>query len=168
MAGRIRIVSALGAAVLGFGIYAVGAHSPGVAVASSEAELSVGAASNEVHVYKSPTCGCCGKWVQHLRANGFTVRTTDVPNVDPIKRSNGVPGKLASCHTALVAGYVVEGHVPAEDLKRLLAERPKVAGLAVPGMPIGSPGMEGPNPERYRVMSFGGVDGTEVYATHGP
>jgi hypothetical protein len=121
----------------------------------------------EVHVYKTPTCGCCAKWIDHLRAEGFSVRATDVSDVTPIKTENGLPGQLASCHTAFVGGYLVEGHVPAADVKRLLEERPDVAGLAVPDMPIGSPGMEGPNPERYQVLSFG-AKGVEVYAEHGP
>ena len=121
----------------------------------------------EVQVYKSPTCGCCDKWIEHLRAEGFGVRATDVADVTPIKRENGLPPQLASCHTAFVGGYLVEGHVPAADVKRLLAERPDVAGLAVPGMPIGSPGMEGPRPERYRVLSFGS-EGVGVFAEHGP
>lgn len=131
--------------------------------------LSIPAAAEpaEVHVYKSPTCGCCEKWIDHLRAEGFRVRATDVADVSPIKAENGLPDGLAACHTAFVGGYLVEGHVPASDLRRLLAERPDVAGLAVPGMPIGSPGMEGPNPERYRVLSFG-RDGVEVFAEHGP
>ena len=88
----------------------------------------------EVKVYKSPACGCCGGWVSHMRANGFRVVTTDVADVMPIKRSSGVPDALASCHTALVDGYALEGHVPAADVWRLLRERPKVTGLAVPGM----------------------------------
>ena len=121
----------------------------------------------EIRVYKSPTCGCCTKWIDHLRANGFSVRATDVPDVNPIKRENAVPPRLAACHTAFVEGYVLEGHVPAEDVRRLLAERPAVSGLAVPGMPIGSPGMEGPNPERYDVLAFDAA-GTNVFSSHGP
>ena len=121
-----------------------------------------------VHVYKAPTCGCCTKWIEHLEANGFEVRATDVPDVNPVKQMNGVPMELASCHTALVGGYVIEGHVPAADIRRLLAEKPPVVGLAVPGMPIGSPGMEGPRPERYRVIAFDAKRETTTFATHGP
>jgi hypothetical protein len=120
-----------------------------------------------VQVYKSPTCGCCNKWIDHLESNGFSVHATDVPDLAPIKAENGVPRRLASCHTAIVDGYLVEGHVPAADVRRLLRDRPKVSGLAVPGMPIGSPGMEGPNPERYQVLSFG-PEGVSVFSTHGP
>ncbi len=121
-----------------------------------------------VTVYKSPTCGCCSKWVKHLEANGFSVETHDVRDVTPIKLANGVPRGLSSCHTALVEGYVVEGHVPAADVIQLLDERPSIVGLAVPGMPIGSPGMEGPRPERYSVMSFDAEGQVEVFASHGP
>jgi hypothetical protein len=128
---------------------------------------SSAAEPTEIQVYKSPTCGCCTKWVDHLRDNGFSVTVTELQDVTPIKLENGVPNRLASCHTAIAEGYIVEGHVPAVDIRRLLSERPKISGLAVPGMPIGSPGMEGPNPERYQVLSFG-ADGTRVFSEHGP
>ena len=122
----------------------------------------------EVHVYKTPTCGCCGKWVDHLRQRGFPVRTTDLPKLDEVKSMNGVPRQLSSCHTAIVGSYVIEGHVPAEDVIRLLSEKPAIAGLAVPRMPIGSPGMEGPNPQRYRVLAFDSDSKVTIFATHGP
>ena len=128
---------------------------------------SAAAEPAEIHVYKSPKCGCCSKWVDHMKSNGFTVTETNVDDMTSIKRENGIPQKLSSCHTALVDGYVVEGHVPAADLKRLLEERPKVAGIAVPGMPMGSPGMEGPHPERYQVISFG-ESGVSVFSEHAP
>jgi hypothetical protein len=121
-----------------------------------------------ITVYKSPTCGCCGKWIEHLEADGFAVEAIDVENVGQIKKKNGVPAELASCHTALVDGYVIEGHVPAEDVKRLLEERPEITGLAVPMMPIGSPGMEGPNPEPYEVIAFTEEGSAYTYASHGP
>ena len=120
-----------------------------------------------ITVYKTPTCGCCGKWIEHLEAGGFAVEAIDVENVGQIKKKNGVPAELASCHTALVDGYVIEGHVPAEDVKRLLEERPEIAGLAVPAMPIGSPGMEGPNPEPYDVIAFTEEGSAHTYASHG-
>ncbi len=107
-----------------------------------------------ITVYKSPWCGCCGGWVDHVRAAGFAVEVHDVEDLTPIKRVAGVPGDLASCHTASVNGYAIEGHVPADVIRRLLAERPAVRGLAVPGMPVGSPGMEGPSPEPYAVYAF--------------
>lgn len=121
-----------------------------------------------VQVYKSPTCGCCSKWIDHLRQHGFTVTATDLPDVSEIKKQHSVPGELSSCHTALVGGYIVEGHVPAPDVLRLLKVRPAVAGLAVPRMPIGSPGMEGANPERYDVLSFDRQGHVAVFSSHGP
>jgi hypothetical protein len=122
----------------------------------------------EVTIYKSPSCGCCSKWVRHMEEHGFSVEAHDVPDVAPIKIANAVPKHLASCHTAFVGGYIVEGHVPASDVARLLAERPPVAGLAVPGMPIGSPGMEGPDPEAYRVLSFDAEGRIRIFSSHRP
>lgn len=116
-----------------------------------------------VHVYKSPTCGCCKAWVAHLEENGFRTEVEDMPNVDPVKQKLGVPGHLASCHTGVVNGYVIEGHVPADVIRRLLAEKPAVAGLAVPGMPMGSPGMEGLRKEAYDVVAFGKDGSQSVY-----
>jgi hypothetical protein len=98
--------------------------------------------ATEVTVYKSPICDCCNKWVEHMRANGFTVEALNVADSVPHKKANRVPPVLGSCHTATVGGYVIEGHAPADDIHRLLKERPKVYGLAVPGMPAGSPGRE--------------------------
>ncbi len=121
-----------------------------------------------MQVYKTPTCGCCGKWVEHMRAAGLTVEVTELDDVSPIKRRERLPPQLASCHTAIVGGYVVEGHVPAEDIIRLLKEKPAIKGLVVPGMPIGSPGMEGPNPQRYQTLALKADGSVEVYATHGP
>jgi hypothetical protein len=121
-----------------------------------------------VEVYKSPTCGCCANWVKHLQANGFTTRVTDIENLSEIKTRNNVPDPAQSCHTATVDGYVLEGHVPAADVRRLLKERPAVLGLAVPGMPIGSPGMEVPNvkPQPYNVMSFDRRGQLKIYSSH--
>lgn len=106
-------------------------------------------------------------WVDHLRESGFEVETRDLPNLTAVKDSLGVPGSLASCHTAVVDGYVVEGHVPANEIKRLLSERPDVRGISVPGMPLGSPGMEVPGrpPQTYDVVSFGEA-GAQRYATY--
>ena len=122
-----------------------------------------------VDVYKDPTCGCCSKWVEHLQAAGFTVRTTNTGDLSDFKTKHNVPARVRSCHTALVDGYVVEGHVPAADIQRLLKERPaNVAGLGVPGMPIGSPGMEvaGTKAQRYDVIAFVKDGSTRVFATH--
>ena len=108
-------------------------------------------ATTTVEVYKSPTCGCCEKWVDHMRDNGFTVNTKDVGNKE-IRKEMGMSETLGSCHTALVNGYVIEGHVPAQDIKRFLRERPKALGLAVPDMPHGTPGMEGKRVDPYSVL----------------
>lgn len=122
-----------------------------------------GPRSEEVVVYKSPWCGCCEGWVDHMRASGFEVTVREQEDLTAIKRLSGVPEKLESCHTAFVGGYAIEGHVPAGAIERLLAERPPVRGLAVPGMPIGSPGMEGADPEPYEVMTFTQGGATTVY-----
>lgn len=111
-------------------------------------------ADAKMTVYKSATCGCCSKWVDHLRANGFEVETHDTDTLNDVKNEHGVPEKLASCHTALVDGYVVEGHVPADVVKRLLKERPQATGIAVPGMPLGSPGMEAEISQPYKILLF--------------
>jgi hypothetical protein len=120
-----------------------------------------------VEVWKSPTCGCCTAWVDHLKAAGFAVTVHDVDDVEAVKTAHGVPRALRSCHTALVGGYVVEGHVPAADLRRLLAERPQAGGLAVAGMPQDAPGMDMHTGEPYQVVLFGAPGGgTTVYASH--
>ena len=120
---------------------------------------------SEILVYKTPTCGCCAKWVNYLRANGFAVRAVDLEQLTDVKREKHVPAELVACHTAVVAGYVVEGHVPVSDIQRLLNDRPEVTGIGVAGMPEGSPGMEGPNPETYEVVAFG-PSGKYVFSRH--
>lgn len=105
-------------------------------------------------VFKTPWCGCCGAWVDHMREAGFAVTVRSLENLNPIKTMAEVPLQARSCHTALVGGHVVEGHVPADVIQRFLAAAPDARGIAVPGMPVGSPGMEGPNPEPYTVYSF--------------
>lgn len=119
-----------------------------------------------VAVYKSPYCGCCGAWVAHMQANGFRVETHDVADVTPIRRRAGVPDALASCHTALVGAYAIEGHVPAADVKRLLGEQGKVRGLAVPGMVAGSPGMEQGPPQHYATIAFDERGASTLYSRH--
>lgn len=121
-----------------------------------------------VLVYKTPTCGCCNGWIEHLEEEGFTVDARDTRDLMTVKRDAGVPTQLSSCHTAIVDGYVVEGHIPAEHLKSLVADRPDIAGIAVPGMPTGSPGMEGPNPQPYQVISFTRDGELSVYAEVDP
>jgi len=100
-----------------------------------------------VHVWKTPTCGCCTDWITHLRDNGFQVEVQDVPDTSAVRERLGIPMEYGSCHTAQVDGYALEGHVPSREIRRLLAERPAAVGLAVPGMPLGSPGMDGPEYE---------------------
>lgn len=149
----------LGAVLASLGLFAFTRLQPDAAQA--EGDLPV------VQVYKSPTCGCCSKWVDYLRTEGFTVETTDVADLTAVKARYGVPGAMSSCHTALVGGYVVEGHVPAEDLRRLLSEQPDVTGIAVPGMPIGSPGMEqGDRRDPFATYAFRPNATPEVFARH--
>ena len=119
-----------------------------------------------ITVYKDPSCGCCKNWIAHLIKHGYAVDAKDSPNMTEIKRTLGVPTGLTACHTAMVNGYLIEGHVPAADIDRLLAQKPKVAGLAVPGMPAGSPGMEGANAQRYQVLTFDKTGKTTVFAKH--
>ncbi len=138
-------------------------------LAAAAAALSCGvgaqAAPVAITVYKSPTCGCCAKWVEHLQAAGFRPEVHDEAQMDAVKTKIGVPADLRSCHTAVVDGYAVEGHVPADVIRKLLAERPKVAGIAVPGMPVGSPGMEsGDQKTPYDVVAFTKDGATSVYA----
>ena len=133
----------------------------GPAIAATESNKSP-----LIKVYKSPTCGCCSKWIDHVQTAGFQVEATDVVDVAVYKQQYGVPRELSACHTGIVAGYVVEGHVPADDIIRLLREQPDVVGIAVPGMPMGSPGMESPRPERYETLAFDKEGGITVFAVH--
>jgi len=119
-----------------------------------------------ITVYKDPSCGCCKNWIAHLIKHGYRVDAKDSPDMTEIKRTLGVPAGLTACHTAMVNGYLIEGHVPAADIDRLLAQKPKIAGLAVPGMPAGSPGMEGASAQRYRVLTFDKSGKTTVFASH--
>lgn len=146
----------------------VGGGSSAESMVADDAREMTLAAAPEVTVYKSPTCGCCVKWVEHMSAAGFSMKIVDVDGGElvAIKQRNGITRELASCHTALVGDYVIEGHVPADLIVRLLSEASDVRGLAVPGMPISSPGMEIPGraPQEYEVLAFDGRGGTEVYA----
>ena len=168
MTRRAKMITGLG---LGVALAAAGAgallvNRPAVAGDASRASaLSAQGNGQLVTVYRSPTCGCCKAWEDHLRENGFTVESVETRAMDVVKTENGVPRPLLSCHTAIVDGYVIEGHVPAADIARLLSERPAVRGLAVPGMPTGSPGMETPGREAqpYEVFAFSD-DGAEVWA----
>jgi hypothetical protein len=121
----------------------------------------------EVHVYKSPHCGCCGAWIDHMREAGFTVRHTDVSDTGAARKRFGLPDAFGSCHTATVGGYAVEGHVPAAEVKRLLELKPDAIGLAVPGMPPGSPGMEvGARQDPYQVLLIGKGGRETVFASY--
>jgi hypothetical protein len=130
-----------------------------VLVAGAASTLQVGtpsaAAAPVITVHRDPDCGCCLGWAQHLQKAGFPTKLLETKDLDAVKTRLGVPDDLAACHTAEVSGYVIEGHVPAAALQRFLAEKPNATGLAVPGMPIGSPGMEGGKPEAYEVVLFG-------------
>lgn len=147
-------------------LVAIAAVAVGLAVARSQ---QAAPAADRILVYKTATCGCCGLWVDHLRAAGFTVEVRDVSpqELDVVATDAGVAPELRSCHTALVAGYAIEGHVPASDIARLLRERPAAAGIAVPGMPVGSPGMEmGDRRDPYVVVSFTRDGKRQVFAQY--
>jgi hypothetical protein len=141
-----------------FGVVLVGILATAAPASGGELQQRRGApaAKPSISVWKTATCGCCGLWVEHMRQSGFDAAVVDVPDLEPIKQKLGVPPRLASCHTALVNGFVVEGHIPADAVRRLLKERPAVAGIAVPGMPIGSPGMEVPGGHKqpYAIVAF--------------
>ena len=124
-------------------------------------------AAQPITVYKTASCGCCGKWAEHLKQNGFAPTVHVVQTTDEAPPAKGVPAPLRSCHTASLEGYTVEGHVPADVIRKMLKERPKIAGIAVPGMPPGSPGMESNNPQPYEVIAFDASGKTFVYARKG-
>jgi hypothetical protein len=146
-------------------VAAAAAGSEAVPTATSPAS-NAAAGEPTLVVYKTPTCGCCKGWVESMEKSGFKVEVHDLPDLASIKHAAGVPDSLQACHTARIGGYVVEGHVPAADIRRLLAERPDVAGIATPGMPMGSPGMEGAYSDHYDVVTFGGSGRSTVYASH--
>ena len=136
----------------------------GASVAGYEADGQE-AAAPRVIVYKTATCGCCAGWADYLKGHGFEVKTEDVADLTAVKVELGVPPQLQSCHTAVIDGYLVEGHVPIEPIQRMLEERPEIAGIAVPGMPIGSPGMEVPGrpADSYDIVAFDREGNTTVY-----
>jgi len=120
-----------------------------------------------ITVYRSPTCSCCGKWMEHLKQNNFTIKDIPTEDMNAIKHKYGVSDEMASCHTTVVNGYVVEGHVPADDIKALLKAKPNVVGIAVPQMPNGTPGMEmGGKQDPYNVMSFDSDKHYQVFKSH--
>jgi hypothetical protein len=135
-----------------------------LALAGERSALLAAPAAARVLVYKTPTCGCCSKWVEHLQGAGFEVTVRDVNDLASIKRRYGIPASAGSCHTGLVEGYALEGHVPADLVQRLLRERPRAVGLAVPGMPAGSPGMESSVRQAYDVLLIQQGGAVRVYA----
>ena len=152
----LRNTFALGAALFALTL-TTGAGAPSVNPAPEQTRITV---------YKDPSCGCCKNWIEHLLKHGYRVDAKDTPAMADVKRALGVPEALTSCHTAVVNGYLIEGHVPAADIARLLKQKPKIAGLAVPGMPMGAPGMEGPTSQHYQVVSFDKSGKTKVFATY--
>jgi len=140
------------------------ATSPSKPPTNAKAQAAI---NNIMTVYKSPTCQCCSRWITHLEANGFKVKAINVKDVSPYKQKAGLTPTLASCHTGFINGYVVEGHVPASDIKRMLKEKPDIKGLTVPAMPVGTPGMEmGDRKDPYDVISFDKNGKTKVYKSY--
>lgn len=127
---------------------------------------SKNAHAEEIMVYKTPTCGCCNKWVKHLKDEGFNVKTKDIVDLQPVKNQFGVQPQFQSCHTAKIGKYFIEGHVSGSDIKRLLKEKPDIKGLAVPGMPMGSPGMEGDRKDDYNVLAIDKNYNATIYSSH--
>ncbi|MGD8475728.1 MAG: DUF411 domain-containing protein [Burkholderiales bacterium] len=136
------------------------------AAALAVASVAYAAGLPEIEVWKDPNCGCCSKWISHLRASGFRVTAYNTANVANAREKLGMPHRYAACHTARVGDYIVEGHVPASDIKRLLKDQPEAIGLSVPGMPMGSPGMEGPYSEPYQTLLVDQDGNTSVFANH--
>ena len=120
----------------------------------------------EITVYKTPTCGCCGKWVSHLESNGFKVNAINQNDLSSLKQQLGIAPSLQACHTAKIGNYFVEGHVPASDIKKMLATKPNIQGITVPGMPMGSPGMEGARKDNYDVLAINKDASVTVFNSH--
>jgi hypothetical protein len=134
--------------------------------AAARNPAAIDAKKPTITVYKDPSCGCCKSWIEHLIKHGYQVDAKDSPDMAEVKRTLGIPDAIKACHTGVVNGYLIEGHVPAADIDRLLATKPKIAGLAVPGMPMGSPGMEGGRAQHYQVLSFDKTGKTKVCASY--
>lgn len=163
-----RLFSVLTIGLLVIATVACSSDAPEPQAQAAAQPVAIDASLPTVTVYKTPTCGCCSLWVDHMAENGFPTRTYDVESTAQIREQNGMPATVGSCHTAIVDGYVVEGHVPAETVKRLISEKPDIVGITVPGMPIGSPGMEvtGRDADPYDVLAVNADGGTEVYAEY--
>ncbi len=145
----------------------IGALVLGIAVLPA-VTLAATVVTNAIEVYHDPACGCCINWIRYMQAQGYVVTAHENQSMAAIKTRLGVPATVTSCHTAKIGGYVIEGHVPVEDIRRLLAEHPDALGLAAPGMPMGSPGMEMGAPEQYDVLLIGRDGSSRVFASHGP
>jgi hypothetical protein len=138
-----------------------------LALATVAAFVSSAANAAQLTVHKSPYCGCCAKWIEHVQTHGFTVKVVETEDMASVKKRLGVPDKMASCHTTQAGGYFIEGHVPASDIKRLLAQKPKAVGIAVPGMPMGAPGMDqGGQKQPYATMLVSKAGAVTVFARH--
>ena len=161
---KVFVVALAATSLILMGCTAINQTRPTAAESDSDAQTVL---ASEMTVFRSPTCGCCGKWIAHAKAAGFPVKDEITEDMSAVKQQYGVPASMTSCHTTVVGNYVIEGHVPAEDVQRLLAEKPDIAGIAVPGMPVGSPGMEsGDYIEPYAVFSFTESGETAVFAEH--
>lgn len=142
-------------------------ETPPAAVLASQPAQAIGADTATLVVYKEATCPCCNKWVEYMQANGFRVVTYNVTDLAAVKQKHDIASNLQSCHTTEVGGYYVEGHVPVDLVRKLLAERPRIAGITVPGMPVGSPGMEVGPPEPYDILSVDSAGRTAIYGSKG-
>jgi len=162
-ARRIFFGLALGLAVCGVAI-ALSLGWPAIVLADA------GADAIEITVYRDPGCRCCGGWMEHLRTQGFEPKNVPIEDMEAFKREHGISEELSSCHTAVLEGYLIEGHVPVADIQRLLVERPQIAGIAVPGMPIGTPGMEADDgtQDAFEVISFDGQGNSAVFSEYSP
>ena len=159
---RNILINKVVSGMLSIGLFSIIAVGVSFIPSKSNADTSL----PTITVYKSPTCGCCSKWVEHLESNGFVVEAKNSNNLDSIKRELGIEPQFQSCHTAKIGNYVVEGHVPAADIKKMLAEKPDIHGLAVPGMPMGSPGMEGPRKDNYNVLAIKNGASPTIFNSH--
>jgi hypothetical protein len=157
---------ALAALVVAVSVTTAALARPAHVAESGSSGIRAKTAKPVITVYKDPNCGCSRNWVAYLEKHGYRVDAKDSPDMASVKRSLGVPEGLTACHTAVVNGYLIEGHVSAEDIDRLLAEKPKVAGLTVPGMPASSPGMDGPRTRAYEVLAFDKDGKTRVFSNH--
>ncbi|MDH3593824.1 MAG: DUF411 domain-containing protein [Rhodospirillales bacterium] len=145
---------------------ALGLIGAGALALLSPAARAAAAPSREITIYKSPYCGCCGSWTKILRKHGFEAKVFKMNDLSRVKQQAKLPGNLESCHTAVIDGYFVEGHVPVEAIEKMLTERPRIAGIAVGGMPSGSPGMPGPDPEPYDVVAYTADGRQDVYMSY--